>query len=160
MHWLSQTSMHTHTFSSSLTYVFLDIQRERERERERKWIRYNREGGKWDSAIKHLYLQTTAGASTERTWDRKDQWRHSPKLFGQTPRKETFRIKLFSETVVRASFFPFFVSPPPPAFLLLWLSLPPNRHPICCQFSFSKSCLSGCHRELGLWEMFSQSMSC
>lgn len=30
----------------------------------------------------------------------------------------------------------------------------PNKHPIFCQFSFSKSCLSGCHKDLGLWEMF------
>lgn len=30
----------------------------------------------------------------------------------------------------------------------------PNKHPIFCQFFSSKSCLSDCHRESGLWKMF------
>lgn len=62
------------------------------------------------------------------------------------------RIKKPSQCRLRVS--PSFCAPSPPTFLPFdYIFL--NKHTIFSQFSFSKSCLTDCHRELGLWEIFS-----
>lgn len=75
-----------------------------------------------------------------------------PDRLGRGHVKESCRIKKPSQSRLRVS--PSFCAPSSPTFLPFdYISL--NKHTIFCQFSFSKSCLNDCHRELGLWEIFS-----